>query len=105
MALKCADVFDIMNSPVPPEPQDDLSSFSRRSDDDLDIVFDDEMNATESSNDYSFTKIDVRKSGERCFFCSAIMIFQSYDLFRSVPGRLGLVPEPTARQPAVQNIQ
>ncbi|KAL0281582.1 UNVERIFIED_CONTAM: hypothetical protein PYX00_002522 [Menopon gallinae] len=56
MALKCADVLDIMNSPIPPEPQDDLSSFSRRSDDDVDIVFDDETNTTASSDNYGFAK-------------------------------------------------
>lgn len=44
MVKKCADLMDAMYSPAPIEPEDDLSSFSRRSDDDMDIIFDSDIN-------------------------------------------------------------
>lgn len=51
MVKKCADLMEAMYSPAPIEPEDDLSSFSRRSDEDMDIIFDSDINNSTSMND------------------------------------------------------
>lgn len=48
---KCADLMEALYSPAPPEPEDDLSSFAKRSDEDVDDLVDiEDNNATVTSD-------------------------------------------------------
>lgn len=59
MLKKCADLMEVMYSPAPTEPEDDLSSFSRRSDDDLDAIFEsDSSNATVAADDQGDAEVN-----------------------------------------------